>query len=271
MNTEKRHPKRAALPQRLISLIFLLSALAGCQDAKISLPTLPAGVINISNNETISIAPATAVSGNTVYVSWTDRTDGQNLEIFLSRSTDGGATFDAPINVSQSAAASGNSKIALSGTSVYLVWEEFVQNDDSDIFFRRADDQNGTLVWSPPLTEPGKDLSPSPRICGPSKNTACPSQNAAIAASGDNVFVAWGEATDYVLKATGQFTDFILVNSNILMMESFDRGTTFSGPIELSGPKNSGTPCANVPESPSINPTLAVSANGPLYVAWEDC
>lgn len=279
MDTSKLCQKWLTGPKIFISIITFLSPLAGCRGAHVSNPTLPAGVINISNNKTTSIAPTAAASGNRVYVAWTDQVGPQNFAIFLSHSTDGGATFDAPINVSQSDGPSGNAQIALSGTNIYVAWEQFVptntaENNETDIFFRHADDQNGTLVWDPPLSAPGKNLSASPPICGPAKKAPCPSQNIAIAASGDNIFIAWGEATDYAIAqiAIGQAaTEFKLFNSDILMVESFDRGNTFSGPIDLSGPKSSGTPCANATESTSINPTLAASAGGPLYAAWEDC
>lgn len=276
MNSEKPPYVQTFPLWPYILSMALLFVLEGCRGGHVSPPTLPIGVINISNNSTTSSAPAAAASGNDVYVAWTDQDGPQNIGIFLSRSTDGGATFGAPINISNSSAAAGNAKLALSGGSLYIIWEEFVpsptgDHNDSDIFFRRADVQNGTLVWDPSLSVPGKNLSPSPPVCGPSKNASCPSQNATIAASGDAVFVAWGEATDYVFKATGQFTDFVLINSNILMTASFDRGATFNPPIDLSGPKVTGTPCADVPQSPSINPSLAAAAGGPLYIAWEDC
>src|SRR5579863_3350650 len=211
MNTQKPPQKWLTSAKILMSIIMILSALTGCKGAHVSNPTLPAGVINISNNKTTSIAPTAAASGNRVYVAWTDQVGTQNFAIFLSRSTDGGVTFDAPINVSQSDGASGNPQIALSGTNIYVAWEQFVptntaENNETDIFFRRADDQNGTLVWDPPLNSPGKNLSASPPICGPAKKAPCPSQNIAITASGDNVFIAWGEATDYAIAqiAIGQ-------------------------------------------------------------------
>ncbi|HLG22027.1 MAG TPA: sialidase family protein [Candidatus Manganitrophaceae bacterium] len=262
--------KPAAGPRPLapiIITIFLL--LAACRgENNTPLPSLPAGVLNLSKSQTLSFSPAIAASGNVLYAAWTDSEGPQNMEVFLSRSGDGGASFSAPMNISQSVNFSGNPKLALSGSNLYVVWEEFIptntsENNETDIFYRRADDQNGTLVWDAP-----KNLSLSGLICGTApKSGPCPSQGAAITAAGNNVYVAWAEATDYVISPItvgGSATKFDLINSDILMVQSFDGGVTFSpAPITLSGFKTGNS------LSPSLNPALASS--GPtLYVAWED-
>lgn len=260
------------------SFFGALLFLSGCQgNSTPSLANLPDGVVNISKSRSLSIGPQTALSGNTVYIVWQEHTGGQNMEVFLTRSGDGGATFEAPINVSQSLSFSGNPKIAASGAQVYVVWEEFVADrNDTDIFFRRADDQNGAFTWFPALNEPGKNLSASAPICGQPGNKIgpCPSQEAAVVAFGDNVFVAWGEATDYLISpiTAGQTaTQFTLINSEIQMVQSFDRGVDFSpSPSVVSGPKPSAICGANAPQTPSLNPSLA-AGNGHVYIAWEDC
>lgn len=233
--------------------------------------------MNLSKSTALSIGPQIALSGNSVYVVWQEHTGGQNMEVFLSRSGDGGTTFDAPINVSQSSSFSGNPKIAVSGNLIYVVWEEFVSDrNDTDIFFREAEDQNGSFVWAPPLDAPGKNLSLSPPVCGTpgNKTGPCPSQEPAVVAFGDNVFVAWGEATDYLISpvTVGQSaTQFTLLNSEILFTHSTNRGADFTpSPAVISGPKPSSICGADAPQTPSLNPTLA-AADGHLYIAWEDC
>ncbi|MFQ5780448.1 MAG: hypothetical protein ACE5HN_06630 [Nitrospiria bacterium] len=257
-----------------VLLLFFLFLLSGCLgEDNTPLPGLPPGVTNISNTDTVSFAPSTASIGSVVYIAWTDEGIGGDLDIFLSRSDDnGGASFSAPINVSNSTDFSGNPKIAVSGTNVYVVWEEFVSAlGEREIFLRRALDQSGVLTWPFPFDTGGKNLSEFSKDCDDQLTPVpdpCPSQNAAIAVEGDNVFVAWAESTIYKIKPIpgSTATDFELVNSDILMISSSNKGDdfTFQGIPSLP---NTGV----VDQSPSQNPTLAADTiNKRLYIAWED-
>jgi hypothetical protein len=76
------------------------------------------------------------VSGNNVYVTWTDDTPG-NPEIFFKRSTDRGHDFDGTKNLSNNGGESLHSQIAVSGNNVYVVWEDNTPGN-FDIFFRRG-------------------------------------------------------------------------------------------------------------------------------------
>ena len=68
---------------------------------------------------------------------WTDKTAGNN-EILFKRSTDGGTTFsDTPINLSNSPGDSGRPQIAVSGSNVYVVWED---RTTKDIYFTTSTD-----------------------------------------------------------------------------------------------------------------------------------
>jgi|GEM_PF-2571611 len=265
------HPSALAL----IGLLFLFS---GCQgENNTSRPNLPAGVTNISKSADLSIAPHAAASGSTVYVVWQENVGSQNMEVLLSRSADGGATFSPPINVSDSPLFSGNPQVAVSGNFVYVVWEETAsadtaQNNDLDIFYRRGQDENGTFTWYPPLNEPGLTLSNPNHICKNNNSATpgsdpCPSQLPAIAASGSNVFVVWAESTVYQFKLINTTTppskDFQIINSDILMVRSTDNGQQFDSPLVLSGPKSQST------LSPSFNPALAATSDH-VYIAWED-
>ncbi len=279
-NSAPRTPCSAFSPTPLLilALIGLLFALSGCQgENKTSPPRLPAGVTNLSKTAALSIAPDIAASGSGIYVVWQEHVDGQNMDVFLSRSGDGGATFDAPINISESSIFSGNPKIAVSGNFVYIVWEESAstdtaENNDFDIFYRRGQDENGTFTWYPPLNEPGLRLSdPNPNCrnnSDPSGGAPCPSQTPAVVASGSNVFIAWSESTIYQFRVNNTISppakEFQFINSEILMVRSTDGGVVFDPtPLILSGPKDESTP------SPSLNPALAAAA-GRVYIAWED-
>ena len=246
--------------------IFLLFSLGGCLAYESSDPaSLPADVLNLSKSSTVSFAPAITSNGDIIYIVWADSTNG-NQEIYLVRSGDGGLSFSAALNISETADPSTNPKIAVSGTSLYIVWEEFLTDrKESDIFFRKAEDNAGGFTWSD-----SQNLSLSAPICGPNQvgTDPCPSQFPAIAADGDTVLVAWTEAQNYVLKdittgSTGK--DFSLVNGDISLVGSLDQGVNFNilgtSPIILSNQNSLKFP------TPSASPTLAAQ-EGIFYIAW---
>lgn len=260
---------------RFFGILFLL--LAACKgENQPSPPQLPAHVINLSKTEALSIAPDSAASGETLYVVWQEHVGGQNMEVFLSRSGDGGATFGASVNVSQTAVFSGNPQIAASGNFVHIVWEETVptnvEANEFDIFYRRGEEVNGAFTWSPPLSETGLRLSSPTQNCRNNTDTPgddpCPSQLPTVVASGPKVFVAWGESTIYQFEIDNSLNPpsktFRIINSEILLRRSTDDGTTFDPTIfTISGPKDDST------LSPSFAPALAATADD-VYIAWED-
>lgn len=247
----------------ILLVVFSFSLSACLSSESTALAKLPAGTLNLSNSSTVSFAPALAVNGNIIYIVWSDSVN-DNQEIFLVRSGDGGLSFSVPLNISETADPSNNPRIAISGTSLYVVWEEFVTiRDESDIFFRKAEDNAGVLSWSS-----SQNLSFSVPVCGPYEIGVdpCPSQFPAIAADGDFILVAWSEAENYVLKDitlgdTGK--DFSLINGDISLVASGDRGENFNllgaSPIVLS--KQDPTP--------SASPSLAAQ-DGIFYIAWTD-
>jgi hypothetical protein len=262
----------------LIPALLILSLLfIGCQGKDdVTPPSLPANVINVSLSKTLSISPATAASGDLIYVAWTDQDSNQGFDIFLAQSTNGGITFSSPENISQSIATSGNPRIALSGKTLYIVWEEFIaEKNESDILFRKREVQGDAVTWTPPLNEPGTNLSASSKPCKddskPTTPAPCPSQFPDIAVEENRVFVVWAEENHYTITliAQGQAaTDFKITNSDIQMTTSQD-GIHFTAPFNVTGPK--GTICGpGTTETASLNPSLA-AADGNLSLSWEDC
>jgi hypothetical protein len=156
-------------------------------------------IINLSDNGGSSSSPQIAVSGNNVHVVWHDDTS-TNLEILYRRSTDGGASFEASKNLSGNVGISFSPAIAVSGSTIHVVW-----NDDTptnfDIFYRRSTN-NGAAF------HPIKNLS---------ANTG-DSNGPSIAASGNNVHVVWHDITS--------------TNLDILYRRSLDNGNTFPNVIK---------------------------------------
>jgi hypothetical protein len=148
-----------------------------------------------------SFSPQLAVSGSNVYVVWQDATPG-NSEIFFRASYDKGANFEDVINLSNNAGSSSNPQLAVSGSNVYLVWDDTTPGN-LDIFFTRS-------------TDSGVSFSPAINL----SNTAGGSFNPEIAGAGSNVYVVW--------------TDDIAPPQDVFFTRSTDSGVSFSPVINLS-------------------------------------
>jgi hypothetical protein len=184
-------------------------------------------IINLSNNADISDAPAIALSGNNVHIVWEDLTGG-NYDILYRRSTDGGASFTDPTkNLSNNAGTSISPAIATVGNSVHVVWSDDTSGGN-EILYRRSVNNGSTFPNT--ITNLSDNLSDS--------------TSPAIAASGNNVHVAWQD---------------IPLSAEILYRRSLDGGSTFPNVIKnLSG--NVGA---------SLFPAIAVSSNS-VHVIWSD-
>jgi len=158
---------------------------------------------NVSNNLDSTFTPQTAVDSNgNIFVVWEDDTS-TNANILFSRSSDGGATFSAPINISHSKLFPFGPRIAVdSSGGINVVW-----NDNSpgnlEIMFARSID--GGLTFSAPVNvSHDASTSSSPQV--------------AVDSTG-NIFVVW-ENDSGVL--------------GILFSRSVDGGVTFSAPAMIS-------------------------------------
>jgi hypothetical protein len=89
---------------------------------------------NISNNPGLSGDASMIVSTNPknihtdeVNVMWHDDTGAKSGDrnIFFSQSTDNGASFSNPINISNTRGSSLLSQMVISGNNLYLTWAEF--------------------------------------------------------------------------------------------------------------------------------------------------
>ena len=88
--------------------------------------------INLSNNTGGSFDPQIATSGNNVYVTWQDNTPG-NADIFFAASNNNGTSFGTPINLSNNTGSSFDPQIAVSGSNVYVTWQDSTPGNN-DIF-----------------------------------------------------------------------------------------------------------------------------------------
>lgn len=131
-------------------------------------------VLNTSNTPGIpSTDPETVVSDNNIHIVWVEGT-GAEGEVLYRRSVDGGATFGATINLSNSPSIQSRMpEIAVSGHNVYVVWDDALSF--TPLFTRST---NGGATF-----EPGQNLG----ISG---------SQPYVAASGNNVHVVWITESD---------------------------------------------------------------------------
>ena len=275
-----RHPSRWSQLIVVLGLTMLLMYTgARAQLTQLSFST----PYNVSNNSDYSATPQVAVdAAGHIYVAWEDDA-ANNANILVSRSTDGGATFLAPVNissaVSQSTSWPYNPRLAVeSGGAIDVVWLDSTSRT-YDVFFARSTD--GGKTFSAPLNlsndnadnaEPqiavdangkihvvwendsitfgvfytqssdgGATFSPVTPLVPGGTSAATPE----LAVAGSNVYVAWeNDASSH---------------SQVAFSHSSDGGATFSPATNLTNTAGS-----------AFGAKLAVDAGGNLDVVWID-
>lgn len=193
-------------------------------------------IVNVSNNFSQSSDPDIAAFGSNVYVVWDNWGGTGEHEIFFRRSTDGGATWKANVNISQNPTRSSEPEIAASGSNVYVAWPDgrcFDKTENCDILFRGS--ANGGATWMSV-----KNLS----------NTAEISILPQFAASGSNVYLVWVDKLVVISSPDG------LGEGEIFFRRSTDGGATWK-------------PIVNQSNNPGDSRTPHISVSGPnVYIAW---
>lgn len=156
----------------------------------------------ITQNAGNSGIPQILANGNQVFLTWEDNSKG-NFEIFLSTSGDYGASFGAPVDVSNNVGQSGTPQIAVSKNNVYLVWMDNTLGN-YDILFAKSIDG-------------GKSFSKSVDVSNFHTDSGYPQ----IAVSGKNVYLTWTQTV------TNQ-------NYDVFFAKSSDNGEIFDKPINIS-------------------------------------
>jgi hypothetical protein len=237
--------------------------------------------INLSNNTGGSLDPNIAISGNHVYVVW-EHTPESNGQIYFTRSTDNGHTFNKPLLIGNNTGILGLPQIATSTKSVYLVWRDA----NYGIMLRRSDDNGSNFYHSINLSNnTGYSFEPKVEL------------------SGSNVYVEWSEITFegnsvYLRMSTDNGKTFGRINNlsdkavlthspnivtsgstvntiwsndtfvgynfpyltDVIFRKSMDGGNTFNRTINLSN----GTGF-------SFTPDIVVGLNGNnVYAVWEE-
>ena len=171
--------------------------------------------VRLTNDPASSSIPSVAVTGSNVHVVWSDYRDG-DLEIYTKRSTDGGASWDPDVRLTNASNASMFSSVAVSGSNVHVVWTD--QRDiDPEVYYIRSTD-NGT-TWDPDTRLTYRQGS---------------SLYASIAASGPMVHLIWKDVGQgiYYKRSTDSGTTWapdtvVTYSSGIVLYPS----------VAVSGPK----------------------------------
>jgi Tol biopolymer transport system component len=128
--------------------------------------------------------PGIAASGNSVHVVWFDMRTGMP-QIYYKRSDDGGLTWSADAQISDSPVHAAYPSIAVQGNSVYVVHGD-LRDGSPQVYYLRSLDSG--VTWSTPVR-----LSASMP-----HNSYTPT----VAVSNSNVYVAWTDTRDFAQPST---------------------------------------------------------------------
>ena len=135
-------------------------------------------------------------SANNVYIVWTEFT-GQNKDVFLIRSTDGGNSFSDKKNLSANIGQSVEAELETAGNNVYVIWTDYTNTNGSpEVLFKRSVD--GRISF-------GKVINVS--------NNPGASGEPQVGAFGNNVYVIWDDTNPNSLT--------------VILKKSSDGGHTF--------------------------------------------
>jgi hypothetical protein len=119
----------------------------------------------MTNNLAWSYNPSVAVSSSVVHVVWVDKRDGQE-HIYYKRSTDAGISWGTDTRLTNNTASSFNPSVALSGSTVHVVW--FDNRDyNYELYYKRSIDGGANWEADTRLTyDTAYSSSPSVAVSG---------------------------------------------------------------------------------------------------------
>ncbi len=124
--------------------------------------------------------PSVAIVGGGVHVVWVDFSLMGNSEIYYCRSTDGGNSWETPVQISNAAGFSEHPSIAAYESYVHVAWHDSRHGfTNNEIYYRRSTDDGITWGVETRLTE-NDNFSNIP----------------SVAVAENNVHVAWEENRD---------------------------------------------------------------------------
>jgi len=176
-------------------------------------------------------------SGDTIYVAWDDDRNG-TLDVYFSRSIDGGLSFEPNILVNDTA-----------GTTPSSQWlPSLWVNRLGNVYVCWQDQRSGLQIYCDKSTDGGISFSQDILV----SDSAAPASYPSVAADdSDRVFVAWRDARDY--DTTGH---------DIYFSFSSDGGNTYSSDVRVND-------LGGIVDAWDWNANIAVNENGKVFVAWD--
>jgi hypothetical protein len=166
--------------------------------------------VTLSDPGQYAASPQVVTDGSTITAVWI-RSDGSRYRVQSASSTDGGATWSAPVTLSDPGQSAGSAQVVTDGSSITAVWS---RSDGSKQRVQSASSIDGGATWSAPVTlsDPGQDAG-----------------SAQVVTDGSTITAVWARSDG---------------SSNLIQSaSSIDRGATWSAPVTLSDPgQNAGSP-----------------------------
>jgi hypothetical protein len=167
-----------------------------------------------------SFTPCAAVSGLIVNVAWCDERDanGPESEIYLKRSTTGGASWGADTRLTNATGQSWHPSITAEGSTLHLVWEDRRNgNNNPDIFYNRSTD--GGLNW-------GTDIR---------MTTSGNAQKPSVSVAGSNVHVVWEDSPNFNTDVYHRYSVNAGLNWQNITRLTFDTAYQRNASVSVSG------------------------------------
>jgi hypothetical protein len=121
--------------------------------------------VRLTINPAISLAPCVKASGTDVHIVWRDFRDN-NHEIYYRHSSNSGTTWSADTRLTNNTAISGDPSVAVSGSSVLVVWSD-ERDGNPEIYCKSSTDAGGNWGADTRLTNStGDSYFPSVSISG---------------------------------------------------------------------------------------------------------
>jgi len=178
-------------------------------------------VSRLTQPQASAMRPAIAASGNYVHVTWFDRRDSKDIwdwEVYTKRSTDGGATWEPDVRMTNTPTHTRHPQIvAMPGGRVCCIWEDGQVFDgkkwggDAALYAAVSDDNGAT--WKP-----------SHRITSVNAPKEWATHSKAYA-SGSRIHLAWADSPEGVRNPHAAY-----------YMTSPDGGVTWEAPERLTAP-----------------------------------
>lgn len=185
--------------------------------------------IQLTNNQSISVIPCIVAVSSNVHVVWADNRNG-NYEIYYKRSVDGGLTWGSDTRLTNTSTNSAEPSVSLSGSVLHVVWRDYRDGTESEIYYKRS--TNDGVTWQADVR-----LTNNPAL----------SANPSVSVSGSSVHVAWWD-----------YRNSPPTNAEIYYKRSSDGGLTWGQDFRMTN--NSGasyTPCV-------------MASNLLVHVVWVD-